>query len=165
MTSAPKATVLICVLSLGVLSGNSSSGGEVYRWVDENGIVNFSDTAPAAVDRNGNVDTLTLEDTTPRDYDPEADIYNVAAQAERMQALREQMEQEREERRERQRNAPPQPAVQYQQGVQYGYPYGYPAYPRPPLRPSPRPPGRPVPEPYETSTLRPPGEMWNPDDR
>ena len=136
---------------------------EVYRWVDENGIVNFSDTAPAAA--AADVRTLILEDNVPPDYDPEADIYNVAAQAERMQAMREQMDKQREERRERQRDAPSQPAVQYQQGVQYGYPYGYPAYPWPPFRPPARPPVKPRHEPYEISTLRPPGEMRNPDGR
>jgi hypothetical protein len=136
---------------------------EVYRWVDENGVVNFSDTAPLAADAN--VNTLILEDTAPKHYDPEEDIYNVAAQAERMQALREEMEQEREARRERQRNELRQPDTQYPQGVRYGYPYLYPGYGRPPGRPPGKPPtgGRPPrPEPYETSTLRPQGQAPDP---
>jgi hypothetical protein len=148
--------------SLGVFCAVSALAQEVYRWVDENGVVNFSDTAPQAAESSANVNTVILEDTTPKDYDPEADIYNVAAQAERMQALRDQMEKDREARLEQQRSAPQQPAVQYQTGVNYGYPYSFPAYGRPPYRPPARPPSRPVPEPYETSTLRPPGQIPNP---
>jgi hypothetical protein len=125
---------------------------DIYRWVDENGVVNFSATAPAGV--GAGVDTVILEDNAPKDYDPEADIYNVAAQAERMRALREELDAEREARRERERSAARQPpAEQDRPMAHYGYPYGYPAYPRPPARP-PRPP---APEPYTTSTLRPPG--------
>jgi hypothetical protein len=137
---------------------------EVYRWVDEDGVVNFSDTVPGAA--AGDVDTLQLEDTGPRDYDPEEDLYNVAEQAERMQTLRQEMAEAREARRERRQETTRQPAVQYPQGVRYGYPYGYPAYGRPPHRPPGKPPigGRPPrPEPYETSTLRPPEQARNPD--
>ena len=150
----------ITVFAGGLLAGTVTAQ-EVYRWVDENGVVNFSDTAPAAATTRADVNTLTLEDTTPSDYDPEQDIYNVAAQAERIQALRDQMEQDRENRRQQQRGTAPQPAAQYQRGVNYGFPYGYPAYPRPPMRPPAKPPGRPIPEPYETSTLRPPGQQRN----
>jgi hypothetical protein len=138
-----------------------ASAQEIYRWVDANGVVNFSDKAPPAAA----ADTVVVDDTRPSNYDPEEDIYNVAAQAERMQALREEMEQERAARRERQQSAPQQPAVQYEQGVRYGYPYLYPGYGRPPHRPPGKPPGGgrpPRPEPYETTTLRPPGQARNP---
>jgi hypothetical protein len=159
MKAACKFFVVLSVLLLTSAAGAQ----EVYRWVDENGVVNFSDTAPRAADAN--VNTVILEDTAPSNYDPEEDIYNVAAQAERMQALREEMELEREARRARQQNAPQQPAVQYEDGVRYGYPYRYPGYGRPPGRPPGKPPGGgrpPRPEPYETTTLRPPGQARNP---
>jgi len=139
----------------------SATAQEVYRWVDENGVVNFSDTAPAAA---ADLNTVDLEDTTPRNYDPEEDLYNVAAQAERMQALREQMEKDREARRQQQASAAKQPVPQYPRGVNYGYPYGYPVRPRPPIEPPIEPP-RPVPEPYETSTLVPPSQWRDTDDR
>jgi hypothetical protein len=157
----------IILIALGGFLLNGAAAQEVYRWVDENGVVNFSDTMPQAADASAsaNVNTVTLEDTTPKDYDPEADIYNVTAQAERMQALRDQMEKDREARREQQSRAPQQPAVQYERGVSYGYPYSFPAYGRPPYRPPAKPPSRPVPEPYETSTLRPPGQIPNPQRR
>jgi len=156
MMSAPKTAALICVLGLGGLPCDSPQAADVYRWVDENGVVNFSDTAPTA--GNDAVDMMTLEDSTPPDYDPEEDIYNVAAQAERMRALREQMENERQARRDQQLNPAQQPAAHYQQGLSYGYP----VYPRPPSRPPSRPPAKPTPEPYETSTLRLPGQVRDP---
>jgi hypothetical protein len=149
--------ILAGCLALCAACAASARAGEIYRWVDENGVVNFSGTLPAGVDAG--VDTVIVEDTTPTDYDPEADIYNVAAQAERMQALRDEMDAQREARRER--SAAQQPSEPEREVVRYGYPYnypfGFPQYPRPPARP-PRPP---VPEPYVTSTLRPPGQPQN----
>ena len=159
-----RAPILLIACSLNLLPGASAWAQEVYRWVDEDGVVNFSDTAPPAADEA--FATLRLEDTTPKGYDPEQDLYNVAAQAERMQALREDMERQREERRERLRDAPARSPEQYPEGVRYGYPYGYPAYARPPARPPERPPigpRPPRPEPYETSTLKPPGQLRDPD--
>lgn len=155
------------VVTLGLLAGAvPAMANEVYRWVDENGVVNFSDAAPGKAQPGAEVNTLTLEDTAPKDYDPEQDIYNVAAQAERMQALREELEQEREARREQQRRVQAQPSTPYQSSVNDRYPYDFPAYGRPPMRPPGRPPARPpqrpVPEPYETSTLRPPRQAPDP---
>ena len=152
-------TTGLIALSLICWAG-SATAQEVYRWVDENGVVNFSDTAPASA---GDLNTVNLEDTSPRNYDPEEDLYNVAAQAERMQALREQMEKDREARRQQQASAAKQPVPQYPRAVNYGYPYGYPVRPRPPAKPPiERPPARP--EPYETSTLVQPSKR-NPNGR
>jgi hypothetical protein len=154
----------IIFMALGGFMLNGVEAQEVYRWVDENGVVNFSDKAPVVATANAVVNTLTLQDSTPTDYDPEEDIYNVAAQAERMQALRDEMAKDREARREQQNSAPRQAVTPYQKGVNYGYPYGYPVYPRPPLRPPARP-EPPAPEPYDTSTLVPPGQRQVPDRR
>ena len=69
------------VVTLGLLAGAvPAMASEVYRWVDENGVVNFSDAAPGKAQPGAEVNTLTLEDTAPKDYDPEQDIYAVAAQ-------------------------------------------------------------------------------------
>ena len=145
-----------------------SPAQEIYRWVDDQGVVHFSDTAPAAA--SGEVSTLTLQDTTPANYDPEQDIYNLEATAQRMQALRDELAAEREARRERAATQPPVVA-QYPEQPHYGYAddylYGYPPlYPRPPGghpgRPPGGPPHRPPPgaEPPvdDTSTWRPPGQ-------
>jgi len=130
---------------------------EVYHWVDDNGVANFSQIAPA-VNVEG-VELKTLEDTTPADYDPEEDIYGVEAQAERMAALREEMDEKREAALERRRNE-----TTSQRSVQYQNPYRYGTLPywRPPLRPVP--PIEPLPPiavPYPTDTFRPPGGIRN----
>ena len=149
-----RASILSSLLACGFVAG-AAAAQEIYRWTDENGVVNFSDTAPAA--EPGGVSTVTVEDTRSSDYDPEADIYNVAAQAERMQALREEMKKDREARVER--NAGRQQPEQSNWSTGYAVPawwWGEPGYgrpPRPPQRPE-----RPIPEPYPTATLRPPGQ-------
>ena len=157
--------ILTTVLA-GCLAAAAAPAQDIYRWVDEEGVVHFSDTAPVSESRD--VSTVEVEDTRSSDYDPEADIYNVAEQAERMQALRDKMDQEREERRARQRSvaAQPQPA-QPAQSVGYGLPpwwWDRPGYGRPPKPELPVLPERPTPEP-PTSTLRPPGHNpgHNPD--
>ena len=128
------------VVTLGLLAGAvPAMASEVYRWVDENGVVNFSDAAPGKAQPGAEVNTLTLEDTAPKDY---------------------------EARREQQRRVQAQPSTPYQSSVNDRYPYDFPAYGRPPMRPPGRPPARPpqrpVPEPYETSTLRPPRQAPDP---
>ena len=122
--------VLLCGLVASVVHAT-----EVYRWVDENGVVHFSQTAPNKPGEE--VDKLALQDTRPSDYDPDQDIYGVAAQAERMKALREDMEEKRQASLERQREAAKQPVVPYRQPERYGYPVFWDAGPRPPLRPVP----------------------------
>jgi hypothetical protein len=157
MERAVQLITLSMTLLLGSLAATPLPAEEIYRWVDENGVVNFSDTAPAA--RSRSVSTVAVEDTRPSDYDPEADIYNVEAQAERMQALREEMQARREARLEEERNAAQRTPAQSAQPVGYALPPwwwdrpGYGKPPRPPERPQP-----PIPEPYPTSTLRPPGQ-------
>jgi hypothetical protein len=134
---------------------------EIYRWVDADGVVHFSQTAPAGA--VGGVRRETVENPVPSGYDPEQDIYDVAGQQERMQALRAEQERRRSERREREAQAAPPPASAPQG---QGYPvYWGPGYrPRPPLRPRP-PIDRPIEPPVEpsrpTGTLRPPGSGQN----
>jgi len=137
------------------LAASTASGTEVYHWVDENGVVHFSQSAPPG--NVSGVELMVLDNTQPAP-DPEADLYGVQAQAERMALVREEMAKKQELARERQRNAARQPVTPYQQP--YDYPVsGYWGYPRPPSRP--RPPQRPEPPvvaPYPTDTLRLPGK-------
>lgn len=153
----PKRFLTATGLMIGALACGATAAQDIYRWVDEDGVVHFSDTAPQSA--SGGVSTVIVEDTRPNDYDPEADIYNVAEQAERMQALREKMEQEREERRERQRNAVPvqQPAPPVRTAG-YGFPPWWWDRPDPGWPPEPELPVLPEPERPPTSTLRPPGQ-------
>jgi len=131
---------------------------EVYRWVDADGVVHFSQTAPTTAVEE--VSREVVEDPVPPGYDPEQDIYDVAGQQERMQARREALERDREARRERERQAAQRP-VTSPPPVQ-GYPvYGWPGYgPRPPGRPRPpiEPPIEPPVQPSRPpGTLKPPG--------
>ena len=136
---------------LSVLLAAPAVATEVYRWVDENGVTHFSQMAPDGVT---GVRQQTLPDTRPSDYDPERDLYNVEAQAERMQQLRDERKEKRQAARlERERQAERQQLMQYQNRHHYGYPYYRPGWvnPYPPLRPTP-----PVARPPETLLPMPP---------
>jgi hypothetical protein len=143
-------TLSILVLSL--ILAPRVFATEIYHWVDENGVQNFSQNLPTG-DVSG-VSRLNLPDTRPSDFDPEEDRYGTAAQAERMSALREEMAERREAARERRERESQQQVVRYQEPVRrYAHPYWYPPiYPRPPLRPEP-----PIAVPYLTPTVVRPG--------
>ncbi len=145
------ALFMLC-LAAGLLA-DAGHAREIYRWVDENGVVNFSDDPPptdAAEARS-----ITLEDTGS-DEAVDEDPFNIEATAERMQAYRDELAQRRESQRaarlERERIAAQRPAVQYQRSG-YVYPWYRPPYrPIPPIEPQP-----PTPEPYTTVPFLPPG--------
>ena len=136
---------------LALAAHENVAASEIYHWVDENGVSNFSQVQPAG--ETLQVSKVVLADTSPPDYDPEEDRYGIKAQAERMTALREEMAARREANSNRQQK-PTQQAVQYRDPYRnYGWPIRYPVYPpRPPVKPEP-----PIAVPYETATLRPPG--------
>jgi len=58
-----------------------ATAGEIFKWVDAEGVVHYSDTRPHSVE---SVETLRLEKTNPANYDPATDHYSVLAQAERI---------------------------------------------------------------------------------
>lgn len=151
MSTGQTITVFILVF-LALIASTTVTAYEVYHWVDENGVQNFSQKPPSG--KIPDVSKMNLVDTTPQDYDPDEDRYGVQVQAERMAALREKMAQERDDARERERNAAQQQAVQYREPYRR-YSNGVwlpPIYPRPPVKPQP-----PIEVPYPTDTLRPPG--------
>ncbi len=140
----------VVVMLLALSLAGPAAATEIYKWVDENGVTHFSQTAPDP--SVGGVSQQTLRDTTPTDYDPEADIFGVEAQAERMKQMREEMDEKRQARLEREREAQRQQPVQYRDREYYGYPVYRPGWvnPRPPLRPTPpvaRPPSAVMPNP------------------
>jgi hypothetical protein len=143
----PSATLIGLVLILTV--GQSAQAVEIYHWVDENGVQNFSQLQP--IDNTGKVSTLILSDTTPPDYDPDEDRYGIEAQAQRMSDLREAMAERRAARSERQPQ-PPRQSVPYRDPYRNSaYALRYPPfYPEPPARPRP-----PIAVPYRTDTLQP----------
>ena len=140
-------TKLFAVLLLLVVSApGMSQNTTVYKHVNENGVVTFSDTPPAE-----NVETETVSIATSAPQDPNQYLRNLNAMREstdRMVADRQDREKHRAEMR--QLNAEtaarePAPAEPYRDYVDiwpvYGGPiYGRPSYPgRPPWRPGYRP--------------------------
>ncbi len=151
------AICLVAMLVLTAIAVPDASAREIYRWVDENGVVNFSSEAPPG-DAEG-VETVEIEDPVQSAGDDDDDIYNIEATAERTQALRDGMQDRRDkaraERLERERIAAQQNVRTEYRTYRAGYPWygGYPILPQPPIEP--RPPLRP--EPYPTVPFRPPG--------
>lgn len=76
---------------------------EIYKWVDENGVVHYSESAPEQTDAD--VKTLELELTNPPGYDPADDYYSIENQAERIRAQWEAIAEEKAEREEAERAA------------------------------------------------------------
>ncbi len=152
--AAGRTTTIIALAILAMIASTTAAAYEIYHWLDENGVPNFSQNQPDW--KIPGVSMITLEDTTPPDYDPDEDRYGIQAQAERMSALREEMEQRRKAVLERQRNSTQRQVVQYREPyLSYWYGIGGyypPIYPRPPHRPRP-----PIAVPYSTSTLQPSG--------
>jgi len=149
MTTGRILTV-ITLASLTLVAGASVFAQEIFHWIDEDGVPNFSQEAPAGEIQG--LSKLYLKDTTPADFDPEEDRFGIEEQAERMQALRAEMDQRRTANRERQQRVIQQPVQQpYRDPYTfYSRPLWYPPLqPRPPHRPRP-----PIAVPYETSTLR-----------
>jgi len=58
-----------------------TAAGEIFKWIDAEGVVHYSDTKPHSVE---SVETLRLDSTNAVDYDPATDPYSVLAQAERI---------------------------------------------------------------------------------
>jgi hypothetical protein len=125
---------------------------EVYRWVDESGVVHFSDKPPVAASTE--VSTVAIQSAPASSTDIESDVYNLEATAARTQAHRDRLAEQRDNR-VAQPDMPSPRAVDYQgQAVDDGFPYDYPVGPRPPR---PDRPIRPQPEPIadDAATLRP----------
>ena len=119
--------LLVSLMPCTLLLGMSSSAGELYRWVDDDGVVNFSQWAPA--DSHVEATTLYIAAQNDADYDPAADDYSIQNQAKRTgavwqevkdrraaaEALRRQDEEER--RRREQQYAYYQPLPYYVRSV------------------------------------------------
>ncbi len=98
MMHIPMLTVAVLVLlSACAASANAS---EIYQWMDEDGVVHFSDTRP----EDGAVVTrLRFQEMNPPDYDPVEDPYSIRNQATRTNAVWAELEKAREEREEKRR--------------------------------------------------------------
>lgn len=86
---------------LSVLFIDGAAADDVYRWVDEDGVVQFSQWAPES--HAGTVSTVNIETSTPRDYDPHDDPYSILNQAARIHDRWSELQAEKEEAREKAR--------------------------------------------------------------
>jgi len=98
MMRVPILTVAV-VLLLSVWT-TTATASEIYQWMDEDGVVHFSDTRPAD---GAVVTTLRVQATNPPDYDPVDDPYSIRNQAERTNSTWTELEKAREERQEKRR--------------------------------------------------------------
>lgn len=115
----------------------SAASADIYKWVDDDGVVHFSDTRP---DDGADVQTLQVNASNPAGYDSAEDPYSIANQAKRMNDKWSELADEREKREEKRREQARQ-YVQYQPPRYDGWRYDYwPGYYAPtyPVRPSPR---------------------------
>jgi hypothetical protein len=115
-TSRLAATAMVAIAFV-----SNASAADIFRWVDDDGVVHFSDTAPAG---DTKVERLRVDSANPPDYDPADDPYSIRNQAERMGETWSRLEERREERRETRREAAErQPVLVYP--PYYPYPYRY----------------------------------------
>lgn len=140
LSAAPRRLALgVTVAILAGAIANAATGGEVYRWVDEDGRVHYSDTKPR---HDEPVTVVEIEIAEPADYDPAADpnsILNQAAQIHQtwldLEEARRARAQQRIDARAHSPRPLPEPA--YDGYLEYArYPY-YPVWPvgRPDYRP------------------------------
>ena len=136
-----KTIVTLCGLLATLTVAATVEATEIYKWVDEAGVVHFSDTKPADV---ASVESLRVRQTNAPEYNPADDPYSIRNQAKRVGETWDRLEKERDERQEKRREeALRQPVYVYQPYDSYYSHYRYPYY-RPGIRPPSRPGYRPV---------------------
>ena len=136
-------TRLTMLLLLGI--SVSAPAAEVYRWVDADGVVHFSDTLPDTM--QGDVERLVVQDRNPPGYDPAEDPNNVMNQAQRSTARFAEVEKERAERAEKRQQEINIYLTDPNRQSPYLYGFRNPLF-RPPLFPPQFPPQRPLPPSY-----------------
>jgi hypothetical protein len=70
----------IVALAVSMVAG-SASAAEIFKWIDDQGTVHYSDTKP---NDNETLETLRLADRNAADYNPATDPYSIMKQAERI---------------------------------------------------------------------------------
>ena len=76
-----KAIVTLCGLLATLAVAATVEATEIYKWVDEAGVVHFSDTKPADV---ASVESLRVNQTNAPEYNPADDPYSIRNQAKRV---------------------------------------------------------------------------------
>ena len=133
-----KTIMALCGLLATLAVATHVDAAEIYKWVDEEGVIHFSDTKPVDA---ASVESLRVHQTNAPDYNPADDPYSIRNQAKRIGETWERLEKERDERQEKRREEElRQPTFVYQPYDPYYAGYRYPYY-----RPGIRPPSRPGP--------------------
>jgi hypothetical protein len=152
--SRNRTTTFFLVAILAMFVRTQASATELYYWVDEDGVANFSQNQPA--ETTPGVSKMELEDASQAGQDTQEEVYDVQAHEQRMSEWRAEREERRAAKLERQRRAAEQQAVQTTEIARnYAHPFWFPPrYQKP--RPKPRPP---IEEPASpASTLKLPGK-------
>jgi hypothetical protein len=138
-------------------SAGPAVAGEIFHWVDEQGVKHYSQSPPETATEE--VSTLEVDGSQPASYDPNEDRYNVAAQEAAMQEMRDKMAESRKNK-QKPPSDPQNTVIYYPQEEQYDqllYPPGFwnDRPHRPGDRPRPPKPVQPLPQPNPPVTLRP----------
>ncbi len=141
----------VLTLAVGCAACAPASAADVYRWVDADGVVHFSQWKPESADDT--VETVAIDESATQGVG--GDLYPVEDLSAEIDALRAEREEARAKRAASRQPEPP--VVIYQEPA---YPNLWPVY-RPgggnrPQRPD-RPRPQPLPRPSPPASLKPPG--------
>lgn len=127
----PTTTFLVAMMLMSG-AGDDAVASEIFQWIDDDGVMHFSQWQPE--DATVEVTTLQLIARNTPDYDPQDDPYSIRNQAERINSIWAELEKKRDERRERRLEAVERAARMapvYREPARYYVP----AYPFRPVRP------------------------------
>ena len=128
-----KRNVIAVVFVLLLGNGIPSFADEIFHWVDEDGVLHFSDWAPK---NNGvEVSKLIVGNSNPPGYDPNEDQNSILGQAERMNERWAELKERQEERRKQRLELEEQQRRRYVPEYDYPYYNGSYLYYRPGHRP------------------------------
>jgi len=107
----------IILLIVSAICAPPAAAVEIYKWVDDEGVIHFSDEQP--VDATSNVSSFVIAASNPADYDPAADEYSIQNQASRINETYKKIEEKREARAEERAEAAEKAAQYERQFVRY----------------------------------------------
>ena len=93
----------IAAIVFGLVLGSPSVAIEVFKWVDEDGVVHFSDEKPP--EAKPDLSSIYIASSNPSGYDPAEDYYSIRNQAARTNAAYKEVEKRREARAEKRAEA------------------------------------------------------------
>lgn len=74
-------TAILCLGLVGAGLSQRAAAAEIYRWIDADGAVHYSDEKPR---NDESFTTINVPDSRPSDYDPLEDPYSIHNQARRI---------------------------------------------------------------------------------